>query len=97
MPSTGWNNPTALKLPAMGCKIVVTDVPSDLSDNEVKYIVSAKEGYELGSVPDDIITAAKMLISGWYDNRASVVLGTVNDMPFAVNFLLDPYRAMQLL
>jgi len=97
MPSTGWKNPTALKLPSMGCKIVVTDVPSDLTENELKYVVSAKEGYELGSVPDDIITAAKMLVSGWYDNRASMVYGTMNDMPFSVNYLLDPYRSMQLL
>lgn len=97
MPSGNWKNPTAVQLPKMGCKIIINSTPNDLTSNELKFIVEAKEGYASGNVPDDIITAAKLLISGWYDNRASVSLGTVNEMPFAVNFLLDPYRAMQLL
>lgn len=45
---------------------------------------------------DDINQACLMLIAHWYANRETVNSGTVNlaQMPYAVDFLLQPYRRM---
>lgn len=45
---------------------------------------------------DDINQACLMLIAHWYANREAVNGGMVNvaQMPYAVDFLLQPYRRM---
>lgn len=45
---------------------------------------------------DDINQACLMLIAHWYANRETVGANMVNiaQMPFAVDFLLQPYRYM---
>lgn len=45
---------------------------------------------------DDINQACLMLIAYWYANRETVNSGMVNvaQMPYAVDFLLQPYRYM---
>lgn len=48
---------------------------------------------ELGNVPPDIILAAKVLVSHWYEHREPVITGTiVSEMPMSVKSLIQPYR-----
>ncbi|RTR01943.1 head-tail connector protein [Halomonas nitroreducens] len=52
------------------------------------------EPIEAGLVLDDDLTTAMLLLVGhWYENRESVVLGTIaSDLPMAVDALIGPYK-----
>lgn len=55
---------------------------------QVEYVA----GYD-GAVPPPIIIAILMLVAQWYGSREAVNVGNiVNEMPFAVEALLSPYR-----
>lgn len=96
MGSGDWSNPTAISLPKMCVKIPVKNVPSDLTEDSVKYVVSVKEGYT--ALPEDILMAVRLLVSQWYDNRSAIVTGvSTTTLDNTVQFLLDPYRSMQVL
>lgn len=42
---------------------------------------------------DDITTAMLLLIGHWFENRESVVVGTItSELPMAVQALISPYR-----
>jgi len=59
----------------------------DAEGVRVRYVVGSAEA------PAPIQQAALLLIGQWFANRASVVVGTiVNQMPFGVEALLQPYR-----
>ena len=51
-------------------------------------------GTAVASVPQAIKMAMLLMIGGWYENRESIVIGTVlsGEMPFAVTALLAPFR-----
>lgn len=49
------------------------------------------------AVPQPLKQAMLMLISHWFENRETVNVGTsVNELPFSVQMLLQPYRIMRL-
>ena len=95
MASGDWNNPTAISLPKLCVRIPIKNIPNDLTEDSVKFIVAIKEGYT--TLPDDILMAVRLLVAQWYDNRQLTAQGGTNEMPYSVSFLLDPYRSMQLL
>lgn len=47
-------------------------------------------------VPDDLRQALLLLIGHWYEAREAVVIGQVAEVPFAVEALISPYRAVSL-
>ncbi|HTN60266.1 MAG TPA: head-tail connector protein [Devosia sp.] len=46
----------------------------------------------VSTVPEPIKQAVLLLIGQWFVTRASVAVGSINEMPFAVEALLAPYR-----
>ncbi|GLK49495.1 hypothetical protein GCM10017620_24680 [Brevundimonas intermedia] len=59
----------------------------DAEGVRVRYVVGGAEA------PAPVQQAALLLIGQWHANRASVVIGTiVNQMPFGIEALLQPYR-----
>ena len=59
----------------------------DAEGVRIRYVVGDDEA------PAPVQQAALLLIGQWHANRASVVVGTiVNQMPFGVEALLQPYR-----
>ncbi len=56
------------------------------------------EPIEAGLVLDADLTAAMLLLIGhWYENRESVVVGTITaELPMAVEALIGPYRHYHL-
>jgi uncharacterized phiE125 gp8 family phage protein len=64
--------------------------------NAVTIVFTCGYGDEPVDVPTPILAAMKLLIGTWYENRESVVIGTiVNDLPDGVERLLYPYRFME--
>ncbi len=56
-------------------------------------------GYGAGSaaVPGAIITAIKLLVSHWYENRGPVTMDTKSqEMPLSVKALLAPFRRVKI-
>lgn len=49
---------------------------------------AGKEGVE----PEELKTAVKLLVAGWYENRLPVSDKAVSSIPFGVHALLDPGR-----
>jgi len=63
----------------------------------VKIRFAAGYGTTEASVPAPINQAILMLAAHFYENRESVVVGTIiNDVPFGVDALLTPYRMLYL-
>lgn len=62
--------------------------PEGLSHGEV--VIQYTAGYE--KAPSPIKVAIMMLVTQWYTIRANVVAGSVSEVPFAVDALLQPYR-----
>ena len=62
----------------------------------VKIVFTA--GYaNAAAVPQDIKTAMLQLVAHWYENRESVIVGSISsEVPMTVNLLLDPYRVVDL-
>lgn len=54
----------------------------------IRYIA----GYEPEKVPAPIKQAILLLVGQWYAVRQTVVIGSVSEVPFAVEALLQPYR-----
>nr|WP_156647154.1 head-tail connector protein [Lentibacillus sp. JNUCC-1] len=55
------------------------------------YIVNYKAGYE--KIPKSIEQAVLLLVSHFYENRETVIVGTsVVKIPFSVESLLYPYK-----
>lgn len=53
----------------------------------------AGHGTNPGSIPEALRQAVLLLVGYWYDVREAVNIGnTVNEMPFAVDSLIAPYR-----
>ncbi len=48
-------------------------------------------------VPEDLLTAIKMLVKHWYDNREPAADGRVTKVPHHVEAILGSYRAARLL
>lgn len=59
----------------------------DAEGVRIRYVVGTE------GAPTPVQQAALLLIGQWFANRASVVVGSaVNQMPFGVEALLQPYR-----
>lgn len=76
--------------------ISVNSAPTSLSEARTKYLVEVVEGWGLTDFPDDIKTAILLLVSQYYDNRQGIIIGTiVDEMPYGIGFILDPYKSIQ--
>jgi hypothetical protein len=63
--------------------------PSNLrAHNAIKVTVSAGYGSAATSVPDDLITAIKIIVSHWYENRGD---SDKKALPPPATVLLNPY------
>jgi uncharacterized phiE125 gp8 family phage protein len=52
-------------------------------------------GYDDTTLPQELKLAVMMLVEHWYSNRGVAQVGnTVNDLPFAVEALIGPYRTL---
>lgn len=72
--------------PFIGLKVNQSWPSSYDRDDAVRVTWTAGYGTAATSVPEAIRAAAKLLISSWYDNRAT------GDMPAAADALLAPFR-----
>jgi len=60
---------------------------------EVEFIV----GGSASDVPAPIVQAIYIIVGRYYENRQDVVMGTqVNELPLMVEYLLTPYRFLEL-
>jgi hypothetical protein len=90
-----------------GRTIFVTSAPSSTTDDVTKYLVTVTEGFELATAtqvdagllfPQAIKFAALLLVGQMYDNRQAIVTGTIQArMEYGIEFLLQPYRAIQFI
>lgn len=90
-----------------GRTIFVTSAPSSTTDDITKYLVTVTEGFELATAtgvdagllfPQAIKFAALLLVGQMYDNRQAIVTGTIQArMEYGIEFLLQPYRAIQFI
>jgi hypothetical protein len=90
-----------------GRTIFITSAPSSTTDDVTKYLVTVTEGFELATAtgvdagllfPQAIKFAALLLVGQMYDNRQAIVTGTIqSQMEYGMEFLLQPYRAMQFI
>lgn len=90
-----------------GRTIFITSAPSSTTDDITKYLVTVTEGFELATAtqvdagllfPQAIKFAALLLVGQMYDNRQAIVTGTIQArMDYGMEFLLQPYRAMQFI
>ena len=51
-------------------------------------------GYAAGTIPQALIQAMLILIATWYGQREAVTRDQANEVPFAVDALCEPFRAM---
>ena len=67
-------------------------------DDAVRVTYVSGYGDEASDVPAAIRLAICMLVAQWYENRENVILpmtrATIQPLPFAVDALLAPYRAV---
>lgn len=56
--------------------------------------VTYKAGY--AEVPAAIKVAILLMVGHWYGNRETVAPGTFNELPFAANALLSPFRRLSV-
>jgi len=90
-----------------GRTIFITSAPSSTTDDVTKYLVTVTEGFELATAtgvdagllfPQAIKFAALLLVGQMYDNRQAIVTGTIQArMEYGMEFLLQPYRAIQFI
>jgi hypothetical protein len=90
-----------------GRTIFITSAPSSTTDDVTKYLVTVTEGFELATAtgvdagllfPQAIKFAALLLVGQMYENRQAIVTGTIQArMEYGIEFLLQPYRAMQFI
>jgi uncharacterized phiE125 gp8 family phage protein len=68
--------------------------PYPVSSVRIRYTAGYKSGGpDSLKIPEEIKQALKLLIGHFYENRESVVVGTVaNKVPFSVEALLYPFR-----
>jgi len=60
---------------------------------EVEFIV----GGSASDIPAPIVQAIYIIVGRYYENRQDVVMGTqVNELPLMVEYLLTPYRFLEL-
>jgi len=56
-------------------------------------VLSCQGGVTANSMPEDVRTAAMMLVGHWFENRSAVHIGSsIQELPLAVNALLAKYR-----
>lgn len=90
-----------------GRTIFVTSAPSSTTDDITKYLVTVTEGFELATAtgvdagllfPQAIKFAALLLVGQMYDNRQATSASNLNSaMEYGIEFLLQPYRAIQFI
>jgi uncharacterized phiE125 gp8 family phage protein len=89
----GWIIPTADGWPATLCTanavrvLFVAGYEPGVSGGS-----GGSEGEGAANVPDDVKTAAKILVAHWYDYREPIVPGQIADVPMSVEQLLGPHR-----
>ncbi len=74
------------------------DHPAVYADRADAVQITLTAGYgDETKVPDDIKLAIKMMVSHWFDNRESVVVGTgAVEVPMSAQALLEPYRIIRI-
>lgn len=67
----------------------------ELSDVRYPVKITITAGFGAAEdVAEGLKVAIKMMVGHWYDNREPVVMGSVAELPMAVNALLARYRVM---
>ncbi|MEM7301914.1 MAG: head-tail connector protein [Pseudomonadota bacterium] len=70
------------------------DSPAINSDRSDAVRIEVTAGYgDASAVPAPLVTAIKMLVAHWYENREAVVVGSAStEVPMTVAALIAPYR-----
>lgn len=73
--------------------------PSSLAEFD-PIAVTFKAGYPLvdekPTTPSALKVAILLLVGTWFENRDATVATTINELPFAVNALISPFRRINL-
>lgn len=77
--------------PAQVIPAIGTSFPQAILQPE-SVRVGVNCGYAEGTVPFDLVQAMLMLIGHWYDNRETVIVGTISgEIALAYNHLIAPH------
>lgn len=85
-----------------GRSIFVTSEPTSVTDDVTKYLATVNEGFELQTAtgvdestkfPEAIKFAVLLLVAQYYDNRQSIVTGTIQSrLEYGFEYLLNAYK-----
>lgn len=85
-----------------GRTLFIESTPTTLTDDVTKYLITVTEGFETASgeginesdvFPAAIKYAALLLVGQYYDNRQSIVTGTIQSrLEYGFQYLLDAYK-----
>lgn len=87
---------------SFGRTIFVESEPATVTDDTTKYLANVVEGFELQTAtgvdestkfPEAIKFAVLLLVAQYYDNRQSIVTGTIQSrLEYGFEYLLDGYK-----
>ena len=79
-------------------RIAFHDVPSLETYALARVTIGFNVGYSIDAVPDPIVTALRMLVAHYYENRRAVTSGAAipRTVPLGVESLLAPYRVIRV-
>lgn len=79
-------------------RIAFHDVPSLETYALSRVTVGFTVGFPIDGVPEPIVTALKMLVAHYYENRRAVTSGSAipRTVPLGVESLLSPYRVIRV-
>lgn len=73
-------------------RITITGLPNDRSDI---YVLLTAGWATAADVPGNLKQAIRMLVAHWYENRETVVVGTItSEVQFGVDQLLQPLKSI---
>ena len=80
--------------PARIRSVATTSFPSTYDRlNAVQVRFVSGYGSDASAIPNPLIQAIRLIIGHWYENRETVVIGTIaNEIPFAAQALIDQFR-----
>ena len=80
-----------------GLSIFIENAPTDLTDDNIRYIAEFTEGFEVDNFPNDLVIGILLLVAQYYDNRQSIVVGVSHSaMTYNHEYIFDPYKVPQI-